>query len=292
MQRLLQAITLMVNEPLTAEQLSNKLGRSLKTAYRYIDTFKEAGFVVEKDECNGYKIKRLGQQFKELEDLIYFTREEAYILKAAIESINENTILKQNLKKKLYSIYDFKMVADIVVEPKNRDVIHNIIDAIEQKKQVELLDYNSAHSNSVCNRIVEPFAFTANFVQVWCYVPSDHMVKLFKVARIHGVRILPDAWRFESYHRQDHLDIFRIHGKRLLPIKLMLTVRAASLLMEEYPLSKDFLTRTGSNSWVLETSVCGYEGVTRFILGLYDDIQIIESPELIFFVRKKINSMK
>lgn len=292
MERLLEAILMLSRKPMTAGEFSQELGISLKTAYRYLDTFKNAGLVLEKGSGRRYRIKRLEKQFKELSDLIHFTKEEAYILKASIEGIDENTVIKQNLKKKLYSIYDFKMVADVVVEPKNRDIVQNLITAIEKKKQAVLRGYNSAHSNSVSDRLVEPFGLTTNYVQAWCYEPSVGKVKLFKIARIQCVELLSTNWQNEDKHTQGHLDIFRISSPEQLPIKLRLDLRAANLLMEEYPLSKDFLTQTAENEWILETSVCNYEGVTRFILGLYDDIEIIGSPELKHFVRERIKKMK
>jgi len=292
MDRLLDAIKILSCNALTVEQFSKELGCSLKTAYRYIETFRNAGLVFEKDNGSRYRIKHLEKRFKELSDLIYFTKEEAYILKSAIEGIDENTTVKQNLKKKLYTLYDFKMVADVVVEPKNRDIVHNIISAIENRKQVVLHGYSSAHSNTVSDRLVEPFGLTTNYIQAWCYEPETEKVKMFKIARIQSVEILGTDWQYEERHVQEHIDIFRISSTEQLPIKLKLDVRAANLLMEEYPLSREYLTQMSDSEWILETNVCNYEGVTRFILGLYEDVEIVGSPELKAFVQVRIKRMR
>lgn len=291
MDRLLRAMKILSGRAMTVEQFSQELGCSLKTAYRYIETFKEAGLVFEKDTESRYRIKRLEKGFKELSDLLYFTKEEAFILKSAIEGISEDNVIKQNLKRKLYSLYDFKMVADVVVEPKNRDIVQNIITAIEEKKQAVLHGYNSAHSNSVSDRLVEPFGLTTNCVQAWCYELGTEKVKMFKIARIQSVEILDTAWQNEDRHVQDHIDIFRISSTEQHPIKLRLKVRAANLLMEEYPLSKEYLTQVADNERILETDVCNFEGVTRFIIGLYEDVEILESPELKEFVNDRIRKM-
>lgn len=291
MERLVEAMIILSRESMTVEKFAEKLGTSLKTAYRYIDTFKNAGLVLEKEQKCRYKIKRLEKKFKELGDLLYFTKEEAYILKSAIEGIDENNTIKQNLKKKLYSIYDFKMVADVVVVPKNRDIVQNIITAIETRKQVILHGYSSAHSNTVSDRLVEPFGLTTNYVQAWCYEPSTGKVKMFKIARIQSVEILGMEWQYEDRHVQNHIDIFRISSPDQLPIKLKLDLRATNLLMEEYPLSKECLSQVSDNEWILETNVCNYEGVTRFILGLYEDVKIMDSPKLLEFVNERIKKM-
>ena len=89
------------------------LDMSSRTIYRYIDTFREAGFVVKKS--NGFiRLDKQSKYFKDISELVHFTDEEAHILKSAIESIDENNIIKQNLKAKLYSVYDYKILAECV----------------------------------------------------------------------------------------------------------------------------------------------------------------------------------
>ena len=67
-------------------------------------------------------------------------------------------------------------------------------------------------------------------------------------------------------------------------------MRAANLLREEYPLSEQTLTQQDNQTWLLQTEVCSYEGVGRFVLGLYDDIQIIESPQFQTYIDKRIHA--
>ena len=92
----------------------------------------------------------------------YFTEEEAVILKSAIESIDDSNLLKQNLKRKLCSVYDNKTLADTVVRGKNAPNIRRLIEAIEQERQAVLHGYLSAHGGGVRDRREEPFAFTTN----------------------------------------------------------------------------------------------------------------------------------
>lgn len=72
-------------------------------------------------------------------------------------------------------------------------------------------------------------------------------------------------------------------GKTAKPIKLRLGLRAKNLLLEEYPLAAKDITRKGAY-WILETGVCDFAGVCRFYLGLADDIEIQDSPELEAYV--------
>ena len=89
------------NHSLTLAQIAERFDTTGRTIYRYIDTFREAGFVIKKVD-GYYRIDKSSPYFKDISSLVHFTEEEAYILKSAIESIDENNLIKQNLKKKLY----------------------------------------------------------------------------------------------------------------------------------------------------------------------------------------------
>jgi hypothetical protein len=73
-----------------------------------------------------------------------------------------------------------------------------------------------------------------------------------------------------------------------LPIKLELSLRAAHLLIEEYPLAEKQLLKINDNKWELNTNVCNYEGVGRFVMGLLDEITVVGNPDFIDFLNHKI----
>ena len=286
--RLMMLLT--ANNRYTIEDLSEKLETSPRTIYRYLDTFKDAGFYVTK---NGpyFRLDKKSRYFKDISQLIHFTEEEAYILNSAIESIDPTNVIKQNLKAKLASVYDYKMLAECVVKGENAKNVNSIIEAIEEKKQIILHDYTSAHSKKVSDRLVEPLSFTTNYIQVWAYEVSTGKNKLFKLSRIGLVEVLDTDWEYESSHQEGLMDIFRINSFKQIPIKLKLGLRAASLLVEEYPMAEKYLSPFADNPsyFILQTNICGYEGVGRFILGLLDDIEILEGEGLKEFLKERIN---
>ncbi|GAB1403755.1 hypothetical protein MASR1M74_09330 [Lentimicrobium sp.] len=85
-----------------------------------------------------YRIDKSSPYFREISSLVHFTKEEAYILKSAIESIDETNLIKQNLKRKLYTVYDYKILAETVVKGKNSININRLSEAIDEHKQVIL----------------------------------------------------------------------------------------------------------------------------------------------------------
>lgn len=277
MLRLMKMLT--ANSSYTVDELAERLDMSRRTIYRYIDTFREAGFVIKKSGSY-IRLDKESPHFKDISQLVHFTEEEAVILKRAIESIDDTNLLKQNLKRKLYSVYDNKILADTIVRGSNAATVHSLIEAIEGEQQVILHDYRSSHGGVVRDRRVEPFAFTTNYVQVWCYDTESHSCKLFKLSRIASVEILNDEWQHKAAHEKARIDIFRMNGKEQHRVRLELGILSRNLLIEEYPLAEEHLTPIDEEHWLLDTEVASYAGVGRFVVGLMDDIRIIDTPAL------------
>ena len=286
--RLMKMLT--ANVEYSIDDLSERLDMSRRTIYRYIDTFREAGFVIKKSgDC--IRLDKESPHFKDISQLVHFTEEEAVILRRAIESIDDTNLLKQNLKRKLYSVYDNRMLADTVVRGRNAGNVHTLIDAIQNKYCVILRNYKSSHSSR--DRMVEPFAFTTNYVNVWCLDREDNKCKIFKTARIGKVELCDTEWQHATEHKEDFIDIFRMSCKdssNLIPVKLRLGHLSYNLLMEEYPLSEKYITQIDNDHWLLDTTVANLQGVGRFTVGLLDDIHIIESPELKEYITNYINN--
>lgn len=284
--RLMKMLT--ANVRYSVKELAVRFEVSERTIYRYIDTFREAGFVIKNND-HIYRIDKSSPYFKDISSLVHFTEEEAYILKSAIESIDENNLLKQNLKRKLYTVYDYKILAETVTKGRHAANVNKLVEAMEGQKQVVLRGYSSAHSNNVTDRLVEPFGFTTNYIQIWAYEPASESNKLFKISRIHQVEILPHRWQHRRFHKKGHIDIFRVSSHELIPVKLKLSLRAAMLLMEEYPLAERDMKELTDNEWLLETQVCSLEGVGRFVLGLPGEVIVEDTPRLSGFIRSKRN---
>ena len=276
--RLMKMLT--ANVEYSVDDIAERLDMSRRTIYRYIDTFRDAGFVIKK-RGNCIRLDKESPHFKDISQLVHFTEEEAVILRRAIESIDDTNLLKQNLKRKLYSVYDSGTLADTIVKGQNSSNVHSLIEAIENHKQVIMHNYQSSHS--VRDRIVEPFAFTTNYVNVWCYDIDDNCCKIFKTARIGSVELSDIEWQHHEQHKENFIDIFRMiasSDSELIAVKLKLGRLSYNLLMEEYPLAERYISTLDKDHWLLNTQVANLQGVGRFVIGLMDDIEIIESPEL------------
>ena len=276
----------------TKKSLAEHFGVSLKTISRYIETFKDVGFII--DEIQGrLKINKENSNYKDLSELLYFSDDESLILKKAIDSIESSSEIKEQLKQKLYSIYNFDRVATPLAKRQHSKNIQKLLKAIEENKQVSLIKYNSTNSQNIKDRWVEPFDFTSNFSAVWAYEPDSETNKTFKIDRISKVKILPQEMLFKENHKKNDIDVFRMSSNIRIPIKLQLTLKAKSLLVEEFPRAEKFIKEKAENNYIFKNEIHDLKGVGRFILGLPEDI-IIEYPDELkhYVYEKMLNNYK
>lgn len=269
----------------TIDQLAAEMGITPRTIYRYIDTIRESGFVVNKLYGNVYAMGKVGRGLSDFNKLIYFTEEEAYIVAKMINGIDNNNVLKRDLQRKLASIYDSTSIANFIDNTATAANVEALADAIKRRKQVVLKHYESAHSDEAKDRRVEPIEFTTNMIDIWAYDVENADNRMFKVARIQEVEVTDDDWAFKSMHKVQRPDLFRMTGSLNEIISLQLDTRAKSLLLEEFPLAEKELRRE-NGKWILTTRINSLEGVTRFILGLAADIRILEGENLRDYIRK------
>ena len=289
-ERMLRLMKMMAgNRNYTIDELAEKLGTSYRSIYRYIDTFKDCGFVVNKVRSNVYKLGKLPKSYVELKNLIYFSEEEAYVVNGLINSLDATNMLKANLKKKLSAVYDSTSIVKYVQKSEVAEHIEQLGEAIRSKRKVILKAYESAHSQEVADRFIEPFELTTNCIDVWGFDLEKQENRVFKISRIGKVCLLQDSWSNEESHQTSKTDCFRISSFEQNPVKLELSLMAKSLLVEEYPLAEMDL-RHEDDKWILETMVSGMEGVGRFVLGLLNEIKIIDSPALENYIHNYIKN--
>ena len=269
----------------TIDQLAVEMGTTPRTIYRYTDDIRGAGFVVNKLYGNVFAMGKMGRGLTDFNKLVYFTEEEAYITARLIEGIDNNNALKRDLQRKLASVYDSTNIANFIDNPANAANVEALAAAIKHRKQVILVQYESAHSDEAKDRLVEPIEFTANMIDIWAYDVDKGENRMFKVMRIHSVEETHNDWAFKDKHKVLKPDVFRMTGTLNVPITLQLNTRAKSLLVEEFPLAEKDLKRDGSK-WLLKTTIHSMEGVGRFVLGLAADIKILEGDMLKLYVKE------
>ena len=270
------------------DDLSEKLGLSRRTIYRYIDTFKDAGFVVQKTNDGMFRMANTRNSDIDLSKIVYFSEEEAFVVNNLIDSLDDTNVLKRELKLKLSAVYESTNIGKYTINKGASKTIGDLAAAIKNKRTVVLHQYSSSRSNRVKDYQVEPYSFTTNYIDVWAFDVSDMQNKTFKVARIGEVEVLDKNWVNESVHQEEPTDSFRSHSNQAFHVKLRLTQVAKNRMVEEFPLTAREI-RQDNDGWYYEGEVRSMEGIGRFVLGLPEQILILEGEEVRHYVKEKAN---
>ena len=287
-ERMLRMIQMLAsNVEYSIDDLMERLGMSRRTVYRYLDTFKEAGFAVQKVNPSGnvYRLATMRKPFADLSKLVYFSDEEAYIVNNLMDQLDNTSPIKQGLRRKLAAVYDISTISSFGGRKSDSANIDALTTAIKEKRAVVLKGYSSSHSHTTKDYRVEPYRLNNNYIDIWAYDLRDGINKRFKVSRIDEVQLLDEPWSHEDRHEDEPLDAFRMHGHAPTHVKLRLDYVAKNLLVEEYPMAEKGLSPCG-DGWIWEGDVRGMEGVGRFVLGLPTFVEVLEGDDLRAYLRE------
>ena len=119
-ERVLRLMTLLTgNATYTVQDLASMMGTTNRSIYRYMDTLKGAGFVVERVYGTIYRCAALKRPYPDLVKMVYFSEEKAAIVANMIDRLDETNVLKQGLKRKLAAVYDSTSIADFIDKKSN-----------------------------------------------------------------------------------------------------------------------------------------------------------------------------
>lgn len=290
LQRELDLILLMTeNKNYTAAQLCSRLGISLRNLYYYLDFLRYSGFKLIKTG-NYYRIDRHSPFFRKLHESIDFTEQEAVLLRRLVNGSGENNVLVESIRHKLDKFYDLQILTDISANKRVSQNIDRLYEAIKFKQMVKICRYSSPHSQTVTDRIVEPFAFMNDNMDVRCYELSTRQNKTFKIARMDNVEIIDMLWNNEDQHRQLFTDDFMFSGEEKYRVNMILGQLSANLIREEVPRAAANLKAYDERHFSLELDVCSYVGIGRFVLGLYNDIEVQGNDGFKEYLHQEIES--
>lgn len=275
------------------KELSEELEIELRTIYRYIDDLKESDFFKIEQRGRRYRISRESLMWTSVSSNVFLTDKETMALDLVLEGIETADPTLKSLKKKVRNnnakyIAPLKYDADVVLV-RNTETIKR---AIEEKRMVMLRGYTSLHSNTKSDRLVEPFAFLGNYNDVRCYELSSKKNKTFKVSRCDSVEFLDVQWQFEQKHKKMFTDLFNFSDEVTTRVRLILGTLAKTILLEEHPDATKYIIPHTEGHWLLDAPFCSMKGIARFYLGLYEDIEIMDSPEFKAYIAERIKTLE
>jgi predicted DNA-binding transcriptional regulator YafY len=263
--RVLQFISyLEQHPPKTVIQLAEMLETTERTVYRYLDLIRECGFDLQRDKYTRFFIHNDTAQG------IRFSTEEAEFLKQLVLTTGKRNKLKDAVLSKIYLASDVNIVAGHLVNAKNGRIVERLAQAIADKEQVILKRYHSINSETISDRLVEPFGFTDNYHTVMSYEITSQKNKTYNLDRITAVEFTNKAFAFEEKHEQQIPDAFGFSftGEQH-NIELELSLKAYLLLKDEYPLTIPFIKyNPKSDLYELKMQVNNKKPIQRFIKGI------------------------
>ena len=272
-------VMLAQNRTYTIEEIGRRLGLGRRTVYRYLELFRDTGFVVERE--NGrWRIDRSSPFFRDITGRVQFTDEEALILRRILNGVSRTDIQARLLMNKLSNLYDIGIVAESAEadEQLSRN-LSLLYEAMREQRVVILRDYQSANSRTVSDRAVEPFQLLNGGSEVRCYEMASATCKTFKLTRIGHVEVVNLLWSFADRHRTLRIDAFGFSGEKAQTVAVRLGALAQDLLREEYPAALQYL-----NDGVLTIPVCSFLGIGRFVMGLPDETEVLANDEFKAFL--------
>jgi predicted DNA-binding transcriptional regulator YafY len=261
------------------------LETSERTAYRYLDLLKDLGFQIEKDKHNKFFIAATTES-----EHIPFTPQEADYLKKLIVSAGKQNKLADSVLQKIQQSTEIALGGDSLFKAHLAKIVEQISIAIMERKQLFIKGYNSANSQSVSDRLVEPTCFTENYDSVSAFEIKTKLNKYFNIERMTSVEVLETAMEHETQHEFYKPDIFGFQGKNMTKeIELEMSMRAYLLLKEEFPMSAAFIKPiTDTGKYYFKANVQGFQAPGRFVLGFLEEVKVIGSKEFIRFIQKVV----
>ena len=278
------------NTSLTVDDVGAQLGMSRRSIYRYVDAFRSMGFVVEKT-ANVYRIDAHSPFFRKIAGDMQFSDDEANILIRGLNFVNDNTPEVNQLRTKFMRLYDAGTLIKHGLENRAAFNVNMLYYAMQRESVVALKDYRDQPDAKPTNHIIEPYMFVNSHNDVRGYELSTGENRTFRLDGIDRVEQIDMLWSHKAEHMPSFTDIFGESSDQLTPVTLMLTPHAGKVLLQTNPSALRFMTLAEDGRQQFDVEVCNFDGVTRFVLGMFDEIEIVAPAELKMFVQHKMTSM-
>ena len=270
----------------TVQDLADRLGVTRRALYYYLEYLRDSGFEVVRSGSS-YRIDRSSPFFKRLHENIALSPEEAFYLHRLLGSMEKSDPIARNARLKLERYYHLEELSNPQRQQQIDQNIQLLKEAMARKKVVVLKDYSSPHSRTVADRYVEPFLLMNNNMDVRCHEIKSHINKTYRVARMESIEILDIEWMCEDQHKAVFTDLFMFSGEERMPVSLRMGQLSHNLMLEEHPDSSQCFTPDGEGHWLFKTEVVSYLGIGRFVLGLFDDIEVLGDENFKKYINEK-----
>jgi proteasome accessory factor C len=276
--RVLQMISVLKKQPAKSIRfLAGILESTDRTVYRYLDLVKELGFELQKDQNNKFLIVS-GDDY----ETVSFSKEEASLLRDLVLTAGKDSKLKDSVLQKIYLQSEISIQGNQILKANLGILVAKINTAIIENKRVLLKSYHSINTQKISDRLIEPISLTDNYNSICGFEVDTKTNKYYNIERITEVIIVNEQQEFQNLHQLDEMDAFGFSKQNgaNFQVELILTLKAYILLKEEYPKIEKHINKDKNSAvYHLKIEVNNPKPITRFILGLKDEIVVVGSNE-------------
>jgi len=283
--RVLQLIAVLKNKPYKNYHfLSEFLEVSGRTAYRYLDLLKAVGVKVSKGPNFTFYIPDNGSKGLEVK---LFTKQEVDHMDKVLNSFANGHPLNEGIIEKYNLASETTALIKGAGQTHHSQNIEALSSAMVAQQQVILKQYQSASSQTVSDRLVEPVGFTDNYVSLCAFEVASQKNKYFNIDRIARVAVTNTPMAFEELHEYHEPDVFGFQASTLdKEVSFTLSMRVYLIFRTEYPRSLKYLKEIPElGRYHFHAPVQDYRAAGRFVRGFGKDIEVLGSPGFLEYLK-------
>ena len=290
--RILHLMRELRKRPLTITQMLEYFDQqqdtiSRSTVNRYIKVYRKLKLKVVRIKQAYFIDDKESARFT-IDDMI---EEEKVLLCDLLMPLPVDNPLRNNLLKRLTnSQNDLTPLVDSLVRLQDIENINAIVEAIRTKKRIILRGYQSTNSYRQSERLVEPKRFIDVYQKAYCYEVDTKKMKTFHIERISSIETLEVDQQFDPPF--ERLDVFGWSGFEEHQVELRLTNRARLIMEKEYPATRDMMRDDSGGLYRIRTFYTHFEGVSRFILSLVGEVEVLNSERLKKYLNQQLERLK
>lgn len=283
LQKIFQLIRLLNTPPAkSVRQLTVRIQSSQSRVYEYLKLLERLGYKIKTDRQSR---KSFELAFPE-DGKSVLNAEELAFLQEILQQTSRNSPQATSILHKFDLNLSMIPLADALPKLYANQIRQIIQIGIDNGWRLKLKSYRSLTSNTVEDRHVEPLEITQDFRYLIAWDLDKNDQRQFKLERIEDVDLLNEE-KVTKGRMASPMDIFGLTGDDWRQVRLRLSPTAHHLILEEFPLSKQFI-RTDRGKVIFDGFVRHWKGIGRFVLGLPGEIEVIYPNEFRDYLNEKV----
>lgn len=275
---------LLEKENVTAKELAEHFGVSIRTIYRDIDVLSRSNIPIYTNQGKGGGINLLDNFVL---DKSLISEDEQNQILFALQSLEKLNVNNEKMLLDKMSILFNKATRNWIeidfsswgTDSTQNERFNKIKEAILNKKVVEITYFNSYGEENI--RQVEPlqiwFKDKSWYIKAFCRLKQDY--RIFKIARIRDIKILDEHFERDLPVEKEEKTKFKV-----ISLKLEISKEMAYRVYDEF--EKKNINKNENGDFIIEVEYPENEWVYGYILSFGEYVKVL-SPEYAKDIIKK-----